>query len=29
MEFRKFSMFMVSGKIIKTIIVVIGLGTIF
>jgi membrane protein DedA with SNARE-associated domain len=29
MEFRKFTMFMVSGKIIKTIIVVIGLGTIF
>lgn len=29
MEFRKFSIFMVSGKIIKTIIVVIGLGTIF
>ena len=29
MEFRKFSMFMVSGKIIKTIIVVVGLGTIF
>ena len=29
MEFRKFLIFMVSGKIIKTIIVVIGLGTIF
>ena len=29
MEFKKFSIFMVSGKIIKTIIVVIGLGTIF
>ena len=29
MEFRKFSIFMVSGKIIKTIIVVVGLGTIF
>jgi len=29
MEFRKFSIFMVSGKVIKTIIVVIGLGTIF
>ena len=29
MEFRKFIIFMVSGKIIKTIIVVIGLGTIF
>ena len=29
MEFRKFSIFMVSGKIIKTIIVVIGLETIF
>jgi membrane protein YqaA with SNARE-associated domain len=29
MKFTKFSIFMVSGKIIKTIIVVIGLGTIF
>ena len=29
MKFAKFSIFMVSGKIIKTIIVVIGLGTIF
>ena len=29
MEFKKFSIFMISGKIIKTIIVVIGLGTIF
>mgnify|MGYP006126919835 FL=1 len=29
MKFLKFSIFMVSGKIIKTIIVVIGLGTIF
>ena len=29
MEFRKFSIFMISGKIIKTIIVVLGLGTIF
>ena len=29
MKFLKFSIFMVSGKIIKTIIVVLGLGTIF
>ena len=29
MKFTKFSIFMVSGKIIKTIIVVMGLGTIF
>ena len=29
MKFLKFSIFMISGKIIKTIIVVIGLGTIF
>jgi membrane protein YqaA with SNARE-associated domain len=29
MKFIKFSIFMISGKIIKTIIVVIGLGTIF
>jgi membrane protein YqaA with SNARE-associated domain len=29
MEFKKFSIFMISGKIIKTIIVVVGLGTIF
>jgi len=29
MKFVKFSIFMVSGKIVKTIIVVVGLGTIF
>jgi len=29
MKFTKFSIFMVSGKIIKTIVVVLGLGTIF
>ncbi|MDC1137069.1 VTT domain-containing protein [Nitrosopumilus sp.] len=29
MKFAKFSIFMVSGKIIKTIVVVLGLGTIF
>ena len=29
MKFLKFSIFMISGKIIKTVIVVIGLGTIF
>jgi len=29
MKFIKFSIFMISGKMIKTIIVVLGLGTIF